>query len=90
VLCLKSWRRSGPGTGQLQENGLGRCVLVRFRVLEWQEGKLVPGQWHPQPRGQGDTAAGPDGGPSRKAAGGPGAVAAPRGDLLSQRLERNG
>jgi len=59
VTCLGYLERSGElgvqvqGRGQLQENGLGRYVSVRFRVLARDEGKLVPGQWHTQPRGQG-------------------------------------
>ena len=59
VTCLGYLERSGElgvqvqGRGQLQENGLGRYVSVRFRVLARDEGKLVPGQWHAQPRGQG-------------------------------------
>jgi hypothetical protein len=59
VTCLGYLERGGElgvqvqGRGQLQENGLGLYVAVRFRMLERREGKLVPGQWHPQPRGQG-------------------------------------
>lgn len=60
VTCLGYLERSGElgvqiqGRGRLQENGLGQYVLVRFRMLERHEGKLVPGQWHAQPRGQGN------------------------------------
>jgi hypothetical protein len=59
VTCLGYLDRSGElgvqvqGRGQLQENGLGLYVVVRFRMLERHEGKLIPGQWHAQPRGQG-------------------------------------
>jgi hypothetical protein len=59
VTCLGYLERSGElgvqvqGRGQLQENGLGQYALVRFRMLERREGKLVPGQWHAQPRGHG-------------------------------------
>jgi hypothetical protein len=59
ITCLGYLDRSGElgvqvqGRGQLQENGLGLYVVVRFRILERQEGKLIPGQWHAQPRGQG-------------------------------------
>ena len=41
------------GRGQLQENGLARYVLVRFRVLERHDGRTVPGPLHAQPRGEG-------------------------------------
>ena len=41
------------GRGELQENGLGRYDVVRFRVLERHGGRTVPGQWHEQPRGRG-------------------------------------
>ena len=59
VTCLGYVERGGDlgvqvqGRGTLQENGLARYVVVRFRVLARQDGKLVPGRWHPQPRGQG-------------------------------------
>ena len=41
------------GQGLLQENGLARYDVVRFRVLERKDRKLVPGQWHAEPPGQG-------------------------------------
>lgn len=59
VTCLSYLEASGglgvqvQGRGQLQENGLARYDLVRFRVLERGEGKRILGPWHLQPRGKG-------------------------------------
>ena len=59
VTCLSYLDAGGAlgvqvqGRGQLQENGLARYELVRFRLLERGDGKRVLGPWHLQPRGNG-------------------------------------
>jgi len=59
VTCLGYLERSGglgvqiQGRGLLQDNGVARYDLVRFRVLERNEGRTVLGPWHAQPRGRG-------------------------------------
>jgi len=59
VTCLTYLEPSGPrgmqvqGRGELRGNGWPAYDLARFRTMELREGKLVPGPWHAQPRGEG-------------------------------------
>lgn len=59
ITCLSYLETNGrlgvqvQGRGRLQEDGLARYDVVRFRVFERREGKSVVGLWHGQPRGKG-------------------------------------
>ena len=59
VTCLSYLETGGgrgvqvQGRGRLQEDGLARYDVVRFRVLDRREGKKGLGPWHAQPRGKG-------------------------------------